>query len=122
MTDVPNRVSWVNLAVGILTIIAPFALGDTSVATRWGLVIGGLVIAIVAIIELSLNAQHHNRGSYWPVVNIVAGVWLLVATSLAAGNAGVVWSDTALGIVTIVTAIVSLAYDHMSATAGMMDR
>lgn len=112
MNTVHNRVPWINLAVGILTIIGPYAVGTSDTATKWSLVITGIVIAIVAIIELAMDSQ--NRGvSYWPVVNIIAGVWLLISTSMAAGNPNVIWQDVVLGVVAIITAIVALSYERM---------
>ncbi|HET9030937.1 MAG TPA: SPW repeat protein [Candidatus Aquilonibacter sp.] len=112
-----NRVPWINLAVGILTIIAPYALGASDTATKWSLTITGIVIGVVAVIELAMDAQ--NRGvSYWPVVNIIAGIWLLISTSRAAGQTGVIWNDVVLGVTAIITAIVALGYERMTASAG----
>ena len=100
-----------------MTIIGPYALGTSDTATKWSLVITGIVIAVVAIIELAMDSQ--NRGvSYWPVVNILAGIWLLVSTSMAAGNPNVIWNDIFLGVTAIVTAIVAMGYERMGSSAN----
>ena len=118
---VHNRVPWINLAIGIMTIIAPYALGTSDTATKWSLVITGIVVGIVAIIELAMDSQ--NRGvSYWPVVNIIAGIWLLISTSMAAGNPNVIWNDVVLGVAAIITAIVALSYERMGSTIHTNDR
>ncbi len=117
MSNVHNRVPWINLAIGIMTIIAPYALGSSDAATKWSLVITGIVIGIVAIIELAMDAQNH-RVAYWPVINILAGIWLLVSTSMAAGSVAVIWNDVVLGVAAIITAIVALSYDRIGVESG----
>lgn len=113
--DIPNRVSWVNIAVGVLTIVSPFVPAPTSAGARWDMVITGAVIAIVAIVEMSVHGK--NRGmSYWPAVNILAGIWLFISTTFASGNMTLVWSDIVLGVIAIVTGLVALSYERMHAT------
>jgi hypothetical protein len=110
-----NRVPWINLAVGILTIISPYALGATGGGIYTSCWIAGVVIAIVALIDLGVSAS--SRGmSYWPVINILAGIWLLVSTSFAGSIAGMSWSDIVLGIAAIITAAVSLGYERLHAS------
>jgi uncharacterized membrane protein SirB2 len=117
VNSVHNRVPWINLVVGILTIIGPYALVGSDVATKWSMTITGIIIGVVAIIELAMDSQ--NRGvAYWPVVNLLAGIWLLISTSLAAGNNGAIWNEVVLGITAIITAIVALNYERMHATGG----
>lgn len=116
MNTVPNRAPWINLAIGILTIIAPYALDGTD-ATKWSLTITGIIIAIVAIVELAMDSR--NRGvAGWPVVNLLLGIWLLISTSLAGGNAGVIWNDIVLGVAAIMTAIVALSYERIHAATS----
>lgn len=117
MNTVHNRVPWINLAVGIMTIIGPYALGTSDTATKWSLVITGIVIAIVAIIELAMDASNRSV-SYWPIVNIIAGIWLLISTSMAAGNPNVIWNDVFLGVTAIITAIVAMSYERMGSGAN----
>ncbi len=119
--EVPNRVPWINVAIGILTIISSYALGVTSAAVLTSAWIAGAVIVIVALIELTVYAKSHSM-HYWPVINILAGIWLLISTSLAQPSMGVVWSDIVLGVAAIVTSAVALSYEsvHMNEVATHM--
>ncbi len=115
LNTVHNRVPWINLAIGIMTIIAPYALGTSDAATKWSLTIAGIIIGVVAIIELAMDSQ--GRGiAYWPVINLLAGIWLIISTSLAAGNAAMIWNDIILGVAAIITALVSMSYERIHAT------
>jgi len=113
--SVPNFAPWINIAVGIMAIISPFAIPGSDTAMIWSAVITGVVIAVVAIIELGVyrGSSHMN---YWPVINILAGVWLVISISLARGNAGEIWSDVVLGVMAIITACVALGYERVHAT------
>jgi hypothetical protein len=112
--NVPNRAPWINLAIGILTIISPYALGATGGGIFTSCWIAGLVLAIVALIDLGVSSR--SRGmNYWPVINLLAGIWLLISTSFAQATVGMPWSDIVLGIAAIITAVVSLSYERLHA-------
>ncbi len=113
--EIPNRVPWVNVAVGILTIISPFVAVPDSYGAKWDMVITGFIIGIVAIIEMATFAKT-NRMGYWPVINIVAGIWLFISTGIVAMNVTLVWSNIVLGVLAIVTALVALSYERMHVT------
>ena len=110
--EIPNRVPWVNVAVGVLTIISPFVAVPDSSGARWDMVVTGLLIGIFAIVELSTYGRS-ARMTYWPVVNIVLGIWLFISTGIVAMNQTLVWSTIVLGVLTIVTALVALSYERM---------
>lgn len=111
--EVPNRAPFVNIAIGILTIVSTYALGMATVGSvmtsNW---IAGAVIVIVALIELAVYPRGRSM-HYWPIINILAGIWLLISTSLAQGAAAMVWSDIVLGVVAIVTSCVALSYESI---------
>ena|SRR5690348_9647128 len=113
--DIPNRVPWVNVAIGILTIISPFVAVPSSTFARWDLVITGFIIGIVALAELGSYGKTARMG-YWPVVNILAGIWLFVSTTWLSGDVAMIWSNIVLGVMTIVTALVALSYERLHAT------
>lgn len=110
--EIPNRVPWVNVAVGVLTIISPFVAVPDSYGVKLDLVITGFIIGIVAIIEMATYART-ERMSYWPTINILAGIWLFISTTWAGGNVTLVWSNIVLGVLCIVTALVALSYERM---------
>jgi hypothetical protein len=112
--DIPNRVPWVNVAVGILTIISPFVAVPTSLGARYDMVITGIIIAVVAIMSMTTHGKTQGA-SYWPVVNIVAGVWLFVSTTFVSGNITMIWSNIVLGVIAITSALVALSYERLHA-------
>ncbi len=114
----PNRAPWINVAVGILAIAAPFLVRPTTVAATWISVITGIVIAVVAIIELSVYVRSTHM-NYWAVISLLAGVWLLISTTFARGNTALLWSDITLGIIAIVTSLVALSYERLHAEAAI---
>jgi uncharacterized membrane protein SirB2 len=54
--------------------------------------------------------------SYWPLINILAGIWLFISTGIVAMNLALVWSSIMLGVLAIVTALVALSYERMHVT------
>jgi hypothetical protein len=113
--EIPNRVPWVNVAVGVLTIISPFVAVPNPWGIRVDLVITGFIIGVVAIIEMATYART-ARMAYWPAINILAGIWLFISTTWAGGNLTLVWSNIVLGVLAIVTALVALSYERMHVT------
>lgn len=113
--EIPNRVPWVNVAVGILTIISPFVAVPDSYGAKWSMVVTGFIIGIVAIIELATFARSARMG-YWPLINILAGIWLFISTGVVSMNLTLVWSAIMLGVMSIVTALVALSYERMHVT------
>jgi len=113
--DIPNRVPWVNVAVGFLTILSPFVAVPSSTFARWDMVITGCVIAVSALVEIASYART-TRMNYWPVINILAGVWLFISTTWLAGNVAMIWSNIVLGVITIVSALVALSYERLHET------
>lgn len=113
--EIPNRVPWVNVAVGVLTIISPFVAVPNSYGAKWDLVITGFIIGIVAIVEMATYAKTSRMG-YWPLINILAGIWLFISTGIVPMNLTLIWSAIVLGVLTIVTALVALSYERMHVT------
>ena len=113
--DIPNRVPWVNVAIGILTIISPFVAVPDSYGAKWDLVVTGIIIGVVAIIEMATYGKS-ARMNYWPLINILAGIWLFISTGIVTMNLTLVWSTIMLGVMAIVTALVALSYERMHVT------
>lgn len=111
MTNVPNRVPWVNVVVGILVIVSPFATAAAMAPARTSLIVTGIIIAAAAIVEIAMYPRSRTM-SYVPAINIVAGLWLLFSRNMA-GDMATAWSNVALGICAIATAIISLQYERI---------
>lgn len=103
-----NRVPWINLAVGILTLLSPWVSGPSTVSAQWDLTITGALIAIFAII--ALMAQD-SRG--WPIANVLLGIWLLISIAFVGQMPGMPWNNIVLGVVAIVTGLVSQSYESL---------
>ncbi len=95
---------WVNFAVGIAAIITPF-VGSAPDAFRTSNVITGIIICIVAL--LAFFSSRSRSGIYVAIINVLAGIWLLISTSFTLSPA-MVWDNVILGVLAIVTACVSM--------------
>jgi len=51
--------SWINLAIGLWMIVAPWTMATTT-AARWSEVITGIIIAILAYSSAALTVQRHT--------------------------------------------------------------
>jgi len=105
---VHNRVPLINLAVGVLALISPW-VSPTSTTARWDMTITGIVIAIIAIIAMSIHGKN-----YLPILNALLGVWLLISITFVSGNAAMLWSNVVLGVLAIVTGLVSQSSETAS--------
>jgi uncharacterized membrane protein HdeD (DUF308 family) len=104
-TDTPMTwTPWVNVAIGIAAIITPFAGGGSTAITTSD-VITGIIIGIVALIAFFTSQS--KQGMNVAIINILAGVWLIISTSFAHG-AMLVWDNVMLGVLAILTAIISM--------------
>lgn len=113
--NTPNRVPWVNVAVGILVLISTFVLPPSAIFVRYLMIVTGIVIAIMALAEL-LSYGRTQRMNYWPLVNVVLGIWLFIMTTWLAGDVPLIWSNIVLGVITIVAALVALSYERLHVT------
>jgi hypothetical protein len=105
-----NRIPLVNLVVGILTFISPSVLHPVSAWSNWDITITGIVIAIVAIVATSV----HRSRNYWPAINVLLGIWLLISIVFVSDQPAIVWSNVVLGVTAIVTGLVSQNYELRS--------
>ncbi|HVA37815.1 MAG TPA: SPW repeat protein [Candidatus Dormibacteraeota bacterium] len=110
MTKGHIYVPWINLALGILVLLSPWVLATAATGAAWNVTITGVVIGVVALIELSMQAK--GAANWWPVINILAGIWLLISTAFVRGDPAMIWSNVVMGILAIVTSIVSQVYER----------
>jgi hypothetical protein len=104
-----HRTPLINLAVGILTLISPWVLHPSSTTAVWDMFFTGIVIAVIALVATNMHAKN-----YWPSVNALLGVWLLISITFCGGQLAMVWSNLVLGVVAIVTGLVSQSYETLS--------
>ena len=74
--------------------------------------ITGVLLIAVGIVAIAVHAR--QRMNYWSIVNLVAGLWLLVSIQRE-HQPVMVWSNIVLGATAIVTALVSIAYARTEA-------
>src|SRR5207247_8449168 len=94
----------VNLIFGAWLFAAPWLYGFASGAAGWNAWIMGALIALVAIAALAAFAEWEE----W--INLVLGLWVLVAPwALAfAGNVGAMGNHVAVGIVVAALAAIEM--------------
>lgn len=97
---------WVNVAVGIAAIITPFIGAGASNAFRTSNVITGIIIVIVALV--AFFASQTPSGINIAIINILAGIWLVISTSLTL-QPMLVWENVVLGVIAVLIAIISMA-------------
>jgi hypothetical protein len=113
----PSYVPWINIAVGILAIISPWIVGPIPRLTVWVDVAPGIVLVVVGFIALSAAARPERSG--WPWINVCAGIWLLIALIWTHGNAALSWSNIVLGVLAIITGLVSVAHMRLASPAPL---
>jgi hypothetical protein len=97
-------VPWINVAIGVAVIITPFVVAADR-GTQLSDVITGIVIVIVALI--SFGVSRTLSGSNISIINVIAGVWLLVSTSFSE-NPTITWLHVVYGVLAALTAIIVL--------------
>lgn len=90
--------STLNLLVGIWLIIAPFIFGYSTVAMMNDSVITGIVVAILAVIGLTIASETWSR---W--LNVIAGIWLIISAAVysAAESPALIWNAIVMGVLVV---------------------
>lgn len=104
-----NRVPAINFVVGILTLISPWVTHVASSTVQWDMTITGLAMAAVALITMSTHGKR-----YWPIINVLLGIWLLISTAFVGDYLPTMWSTIVLGVLATVTGLVSQFYEASS--------
>jgi len=89
---------------GAWLIITAYAFNYTSTAFIWNQVVGGIVIAILAIVRYSA------RSAVWASwLNVLVSAWLIIATATMALTAAARWSGFIGSIVAFVLSLANVA-------------
>jgi membrane-bound ClpP family serine protease len=112
-----RSLSGVNFLAGLWLLAAPFVLGySATVTARNNDLLLGTIIVVLAVIGLSMTEESWSR-----VLNIIAGLWLIVAPFIL-GYASVTtatWNSIVVGLVVLAfaaweTTVVSGRRHHMA--------
>lgn len=109
MADINRTVkvaSGIGVVLGVWLIVAPLALGYGETAPIWNDILVGIVVAIVAGLNLANPIRHSSLS--W--ANVILGIWLLLAPFvlrygedyIVSGINRPLWNDVALGILIVV--------------------
>jgi hypothetical protein len=92
---------WVNLVLGALLAISPWALGYAeNQAAMWGALVVGVAIALISVIDLGKPAAWEE----W--VNLVLGLWLIISPFALGFStvAAAAWSAIVAGVLVAIFA------------------
>jgi hypothetical protein len=104
-----NYAPWINVVCGLMVFALRYIAPRGTFAVHWNLFVTGIVIMFAA---LATTISHGNtRNNYWSLINVAAGLWLLISSAAIPSVARVTFGQDALGVMIIVVAIVSLAVE-----------
>jgi hypothetical protein len=108
-----NYAPWANVILGLLVFILRYASPRGTFDVHWNLFLTGVVIMFAA---LASTIAHDGDPSnfYGSVINIVAGVWLLVSLKVVPSVLRVTIAQTVLGALVIAVAAISLTIEFVS--------
>jgi hypothetical protein len=98
---------WVNVLVGLAVFTLHYASPRGTFAVHWNLLVTSFVIMFAALATTIAHGQ--SRRNYWPLVDVVAGAWLLASVMLIPSIARVTTGQIVLGAATIVIGCASFA-------------
>jgi len=103
---------WINVGSGSLMVASTWLFAMPTSDARWDVRITGALTIVAALIAVrSLNANWSASAS---VVEMFAGIWLLLSTTFVHGDLMAVWSNILLGLVTVVVATLTYERDRAS--------
>lgn len=93
-----------DILVGIWLVISPFLLGySANTSALWNDIISGVAVIIFAATQ---TAQSRSRVSWPSWVNLLIGIWLVLAPFALnnSANTSIMWNEIISGIVVIALA------------------
>jgi hypothetical protein len=116
-----NYAPWLNVVFGLLVFVLRYSSPRGTFAVHWNLFLSGLVIMFAAFASTIAHDGNSSR-NYWSVINIAAGVWLLISVKMIPSVLQVTVAQTALGALVIAVAVVSLATEVLGTRAKRQTR
>jgi hypothetical protein len=104
--EIHNYAPWINVLCGLAVFTLRYGAPRDTFDVHWNLFLTGIVIIFAALATTIAHGQAPRN--YWSAIDIVAGVWLLVSTKTIPSIPSVSTAQAALGVATIVFALISL--------------
>jgi NADH:ubiquinone oxidoreductase subunit 6 (subunit J) len=105
---------WINVGSGSLMVASTWLFAMPTSDARWDVRITGAVTIVTALIIVrSLNASWSANAA---VIEMFAGIWLLLSTTFVHGDLVAVWSNIILGLMTVGVATLTYERDRASVT------
>lgn len=102
-----NYAPWVNVVLGLFVFVLRYSSPRGTFAVHWNLFLTGLVIMFAALATTIAHDENLSK-NYWSMINVAAGVWLLVSVKTIPSVLPVTVAQTCLGALIIVVALASL--------------
>jgi hypothetical protein len=108
-----NYAPWGNVILGLMVFALRYAAPRGTFSVHWNLFVTGVVIMFAAL-ATTIAHDGDSPSNYWSVINLVAGVWLLISTIVIPSVARVTIAQVTLGALVIAVAAVSLAVEFIA--------
>lgn len=94
----PRVGSTLSLLAGVWLMASPFVFGYTTAAMMRDGVITGIIVAVLAIVGLTIASETWSR---W--LNILAGIWLILSAAAYsfAESPVLIWNNVIVGVLII---------------------
>jgi hypothetical protein len=112
--DPHNYVPWVSVVLGLLVFVSRYWSPRGTFDVRWNLFVTGIVIMFASLATVIAH-DGRSRRNYWSLINIAAGIWLLVSLLLIPAVERVSVTETVLAALIIVVALATLAIEYAQA-------
>jgi len=111
-----NYAPWINVVLGFLVFVLRYGSPRGTYGVHWNLFLTGIVIMFAALATTIAHDGNSSR-NYWSVVDIAAGVWLLVSVETVPSVPLVSIAQAALGASVAAVGFVSVGVEFHQATA-----
>jgi hypothetical protein len=97
--------AWLNVAVGIVIFLSPFLTGEMRQAPMWNALLVGALVVVLAGYNVWSARRNLARGvTGAATVNVLAGLWMIMYSLVAAVNFNYRWLNVAMGVILVVAA------------------
>jgi hypothetical protein len=108
-----NYAPWGNVILGLMVFALRYASPRGTFGVHWNLFVTGVVIMFAALAS-TIAHDGDSPKNYWSVINLAAGVWLLVSAKIIPSILQVTIAQIGLSALVIAVALVSLAIEFIT--------